>query len=544
MSVKMSYNSFQFPGLGHCPICDNRGSKLILDSGNVDFEYPTSLLRFTIVSKLHVYIPHNFDGGIVLSLDQTNINYLYLTIQSLKHNVPVKVNQLSQALEIISKQRAIIIAKYSKIFESTLVMFERSLVRADFAIAREKLQNLKSATDGLRAHLKAVSEGLQENTRIMVLTRLLRSQLRQVDQVNFSLDSENITNIEQGQVISFDGSICLHELRFHDVNIKISDLPKSSFARCNTTCESKYSNSLDKNTVTIEVTSLKDQHLSKKIQIKKNMKIEIAISKDSNNQHLSKKIQIKKNMKIEIAISKDSNNFKSSFTSFINFLGNYTQALISILNNTIQVNAGNVHMLENKSFVIKSKHSVGTATWESISKKINGISYQTAKEIIENTQNVYSTIARKTIQRLKSAQDRLKKAGQSLKNGQRKFYDIVKKLNESQTMLKMEENMSLRYLKEENHNQTVFSYNVRRFGADFIQRNVVCKIEKCEGECVFMNVCKTCKDPSVLEVPTWKCETKAKQILRNFMSPKQRQCPLTRYTFTAVYTGTCETSPQ
>ena len=467
------------------------------------------MLRFTIVSKLYVYIPHNFDGGIVLSLDQNKI-------KSLKYVVLTEITQLSKELESVLRQRTII-AKYGKRFESALEKFEQSLEKPDFVMVQKKLQELKSATDDLRAHLKAVSEGHHPNSQIMLLTRLLSGQLREFDQLNVSRDSKTITHIEQGQVISLDGSVCLHQLCFYDVNIKIFDLPESNW--CNTTCQSKYPNSLNENDVTIEVTSLKDQNLSKRIQIKKNMTIKIVISKDSNN-------------------------FKSFFILFIKYFGNYSQALISILNDTIRVKAGRVHMLENKLFVIKSKHSIGTATWNNIIKKINGISYQAPKEMMQNTQNVYSTIATKTIQRLKSTKDRLKKAGQNLKRGQLKLYDIMKKLNESQKMLRMEEKMSRTYLKQENHNQTVFNKHVRRWGSDFIQRNVDCKIEKCEGECIIMHVCETCKDPLVFEVPTLKCETKTQQILRNVMSPKQRKCPLTRYTFTAVYTGTCKTSPQ
>ena len=516
----MFYNSSYIPGFGYCPICDNKGSKLILDSGIVNFDYPTSLLRFTIVSKLHVYIPHNFDGGIVLSLDQTSKNRLYVAIQSLKRNVPVKINQLSQALETISKQRAII-AKYGKRFERTLEKFKQSLVQADFAIVQEKLQNLKSATDDLRAHLNAVFASHPGNTRIFILTRILSIQLRNVDQLNLALDSESITNIEQGQIISFDGSICLYELCFYNVNIKIFDLPKSNFGRCSTTCQSNYSNSLIKNAVTIEVTSLTDQYLSKRIQIKKNMKMKIVISKDSNN-------------------------FATSFTSFINYFGNYSQALISILNDTIQVNAGSVHMLEKKTFIIKSKHNLSTATWKNIIKKVNGISYQAGKELMQNTQNVYSTIATKTVQRLKSILDRLKNASQDLKYGQLKFYETIKKLNESQTMLRIEEALHGMYLLQENYNQTVFNSYVRALEPGFIQRNVdsVCKIEKCKDLCIPMSVCETCKDPLVLEVPTLKCETKTQQIRINIMSPKQRQCPLTKYKFTPVYTGTCKISPQ
>ena len=69
LELRMFYNSFYISGLGHCPICDNKGFKMVLDGGKVDFEYSTSLLRFTAVSKLYVYVPHKFDGGIVLSLD-------------------------------------------------------------------------------------------------------------------------------------------------------------------------------------------------------------------------------------------------------------------------------------------------------------------------------------------------------------------------------------------------------------------------------------------------------------------------------------------
>ena len=476
------------------------------------------MLRFTIVSKLYVYIPHNFDGGVVLSLDQASKKEIADKIRSLKDAVLTEITQLSKKLESALRQRTII-AKYGKRFESALEKFEQSLVKADCVMVQKKLQKLKSATDDLRAHLKAVSEGYHQNRQIMVLIRLLSRQLEQFARLNVSLDSKTITHIEQGQVISFDGSVCLHELCFYDVNIKIFDLPESNFGRCHTTCQSKYSSSLNENAVTIEVTSLKDQHLSERIQIKKNMKIKIVISKHSNN-------------------------FKSSFISFINYFGNYSQALISILNNTIQVKAGSVHMLENKLFVIKSKYSVGTATWNNIIKKINGISYQAPKEMMQNTQKVYSTIATKTTQRLKSTKDRLKKAGQNLKSGQLKLYDIMKKLNESQKMLRMEENMSRTYLKQENHNQTVFNNYVRRWGSDFIQRNVDCKIEKCESECIIMHVCETCKDPLVFEVPTLKCETKTQQILRNVMSPKQRKCSLRRYTFTWDYTCTCKTSPQ
>ena len=478
------------------------------------------MLRFAIVSKLHVYIPHNFDGGIVLSLDQTSKNLLYVTILSLKNNVPVKINQLLQALQTISKQRAII-AKYGERFERTLEKLEQSLEQADFAIVQEKLQNLKSATDDLRAHLNAVSVGHQQNSRILILTRILSIQLRNVDRLNLALDSESITSIEQGQIISFDGSICLYKLCFYNVNIKIFDLPKSNFGRCDTTCQSKYSNLLNKNAVTIEVTSLTDQYLSKRIQMKKNMKMKIVISKDSNN-------------------------FEASFISFINYFGNYSQALISILNDTIQVNAGSVQVLEKKSFIIKSKHSLNTATWKNIIKNINGISYQAGKEMMQNTQNVYSTIATKTVQRLKSILDRLKNASQDLKYGQLKFNEINKKLNESQRMLMIEEALHRRYLLQENLNQTAFNSYVRTLEPGFIQRNVdsVCKIEKCKDFCIRMSVCETCKDPLVLEVPTLKCETKTQQIRRNIMSPKQQQCPLTRYKFTPVYTGTCKINPQ
>ena len=482
------------------------------------------MLRFTVVSKLHVYIPHNFDGGIVLSLDQTSKNHLYVAIRSLKHNVPVKIKQLSQALvqtqNLVSKQLAII-AKYGKRLERTLEKFEQSLVLADFATVQEKLQNLKSVTHDLRAHLNAVSASHPQNRRILILTRILSIQLRNVDQLNIVLDSESITNIEQGQIISFDGSICLHNLCFYNVNMKIFDLPKSNFGRCSTSCKSKYSNSLNKNAITIEVTSLKDQYLSKRIQIKKNMKMQIVISKNSNN-------------------------FETSFTAFINYFGNYSQALISILNDTIQVSAGSVFMLEKKSFIIKSKHSLSTVTWKNIIKKINGISYQAGKEMMQNTQQVYSTIATKTAQRLKYIRDRLKNASQDLKYGQLKFYDTIEKLNKSRTMLRIEEALHRMYLLQENYNQTAFNSYVRALEPGFIQRHVdsVCKIEKCKDLCIPMSVCDTCKDPLVLEVPSLKCETKEQKIRRNVMSPKQQQCPLTRYKFTPVYTGTCKISPQ
>ena len=516
----MFYNSFYISGLGHCPICDNKGFKMVLDSGKVDFEYSTSLLRFTAVSKLYVYVPHNFDGGIVLSLDQTNKIKLYVAIRSLKNVMPIKITQLLQALESVLKQRAII-AKYDKIFESALDKFEQSLVKADFVTVQEKLQELKHATHDLRAHLNALSEDHRQNTRIMILTRIMDIQLRNVDQLNAVPDIESITNTEQGQIISFDGSVCLHELCFYDVNIKIFDLPKLNFGRCNTSCQSKYSNSLNENAVIIEVTSLKDQYLSKRIQIKESMKLKIVISKDYNN-------------------------FEASFTPFINYFGNFSQALITILNNTIQVNAGSVHMLGKEPFIIKSKHSLNTATWKNIIKKINGISYQVGKKMMQNIQNEYSTIATLTVQRLKSTLEKLKSASQNLKNCQLDLYEINKKLNESQRMLRIEKALHRMYLLQENYNQTAFNSYVKALEPGFIQRNIdsVCKVEKCEDVCISMPVCETCKDPLVLEVPTLKCETKEQQIRRNVMSPKHQKCPLTRYSFTKVYTGTCKVNPQ
>ena len=516
----MFYNFFKIPGLEHCPICNNKGFKMVLDSGNVDFEYSTTLLRFTAVSKLYVYVPHNFDGGKVLSLDQTNKIELYVAIRSLKNVVPIKITQVSQALESVQKQRALI-AKYGNRFEKALENFEQSLVKADFVAVQKKLQELKSATNDLRVQLNALSEGHWQNNRIMILTRIMDIQLRTVDQLKVVPDIKSIINIEQGQIISFDGSVCLHELCFNDVNIKIFDFPKSNFGSCNTSCQRRYLNSLNENAVTIEVTSLKDQYLSNRIQMKENMKLNIVISKDSNK-------------------------FEASFTPFINYFGNFSQALMTILNNTIQVKADSVHVLEKGPFLIKSKHSLNTATWKNIIKKINGISYKAGKEMMQNTQNEYSTIATQTIQRLKSTLEKQKNTSQDVKNCQLELNEINKKFNESQRMLKIEKALHRMFLLQENYNQTVFNSYVKALEPGFIQRNVdsVCKIENCEDVCIPMPVCETCKDPLVLEVPTLKCETKEQQIRRNVLSPKPQICTLTEYKFKSVYTGTCDVNPQ
>ena len=267
-------------------------------------KYPTRLLRFKIVSKLYVYIPHNFLGGKVLAIDQTNKNRLYIAIRSLKDFASVKINELSKTLQAKVKQ-FVTIAKYGSKFKIAIDKFEQSLKKNEFTIVQEKLQELKSAADDFRAHLNAVSEQNRKNIRIKILTRILNIQLKNVDQLKIVPDTESITKNEQGQVISFNGSICFYELCFQEVNVKIYDIPKLNLNKCNITCQNEYLLSSIKNSVSIYVTSLK-------------------------NQYLSKRIQIKKDMKVKVIVSKTNSDFKASFTPFINFFDNFSQASILI----------------------------------------------------------------------------------------------------------------------------------------------------------------------------------------------------------------------
>ena len=465
---------------------------------------------------MYVYIPHNFIGGKVLAFDQRNKNRLYVTIRSLKDFSSAKMNKLSKALKAKIKQIATI-TKYGSRFKTAIDKFEQSLKKDEFNIVQEKLQELKSAADDFRAHLNAVSEQNRQNIRIKILTKILIFQLSNVDQLNIATDTEHVRENEQGQVISFNGSICLHELCFEEVHVKIYDLLKSSFDKCNSTCQNEYLLSSTKNSVSIDVTFLK-------------------------NQYLSKRIQIKKDMKMKIIVSKTTSDFKASFNAFINFFENFSQASILILNNTVQVSSVNTHVLGNKSFIIESKHSLYTATWKNIIKKITGISYQAGKDMLKTAQNVYSTIATKTYQRLRSTFHRLRKARKSLKHGQLEFNKIEKKFKESQKKLKIEEVLIRIYSSQEYRNQTLFnSLLAGKLGKLFIQRIVDanCKIRKCEEQCINMTFCDTCRDPLTLNVTTLKCLAKSQEIPQRVTSQKQQKCYLTQYKITSVRTGNC-----
>ena len=519
-SMKSQIALFSFlSGRGECPICDGKGAKLTLEADNTNFEYPMNMLRFKTTSSLNVYVPFNLNGGKVTAIDQSSKNQIRIVIRSLKTVALSRLNELSQAVKTNTKQYLIII-KYADRFNISLERLDETLGKGDFSTVQEELQKLKSKTDDLKAHLNAVSEQNRQNTRIKILTRILSIQLRNVNQLKLVPDSERIKRIEQGQIISFDGSVCLHELCFYDVNIKIYDLPKSDLKACDSVCRNTYSSSMVENAVVIDVTFLKDQLLSKRIQIKQDMKIKIIVNKDKNS-------------------------FKASFTPFIKYFHNFSQTTISISNGTIQVNTDQVTIV-NETFNIESKHRLETATWKNIIERIDGVSYQAGKYMKQTIQNIYFTIATQTDKRLKSSRDRVKNSENSLNSGWNEFNEIDKKFKDSQQNLRIEEDLYRTYLLQEKNNQTSFDSYLKTLDPLFIQRNIekICKIEKCNETCIPMPVCDTCKDPLILDVSTLKCEAKTEKIRRNIMSPRQQKCPVTQYLFIPVYTGTCKVSPE
>ena len=477
------------------------------------------MLRFKATSILNIYIPFNLNGGKVIAIAQRSKNQIGIVIRLLKRIALSRLNELSQAAKTNRKQY-LIITKYANRFNIALERFDQKLGKGDFSTVQERLQELKSKTDDLKAHLNAVLEQNRQNTRIKILARILNIQLRNVNQINLVPDSERIKRIEQGQVISFDGSVCLHELCFYDVNIKIYDLPKLDLKACDSICRNTYSSSVVENGVVVDVTFLKDQFLSKRIQIKKDMKMKVIVNKDKNS-------------------------IKASFTPFIKYFHNFSRAAISISDGTIQVNTRQVAIV-NETFNIESKHRLETATWKNIIERIDGVSYQAGKYMMKTVQDIFFTIATQTDKRLKSSRDRVKNAGNSLNNGQKEFNEIDNKFKNSQQNLRIEEALYRTYLLQEKNNQTSFDSYLRTLDPLFIKRNVekICKIEKCNETCIPMPVCDTCKDPLILDVSTLKCEAKTEKIRRNIMSPKQQKCPVTQYLFIPVYTGTCKVSPQ
>ena len=492
----------------------------MLEADNINFEYPTSLLRFKITSSLNVYVPFNLNGGKVIAIDQSSKNQIDRVIKSLKSFALSRLIEISQAVKTNTKQY-LIITKYANRFNISLERLDQTLGKSDFSTVQEKLQELKSKTDDLKAHLNAVHEQNRQNTRIKILTRILSIQLRNVNQLNLVSDSERIKRVEQEQVISFDGSVCLYELCFYNFNIKIYDLPKLDLKACDSICRNTYSSSLVENDVVVfDVTFLKDQFLSKRIQVKKDMKMKLIVDKDKNS-------------------------FKASFTPFIKYFHNFSQTAISISNGIIQVNTDQVTFV-NEKFNIESKHRLETATWKNMTERINGVSYQARKYMMQTVQNIYSTIATQTDKRLKSIRDRVRNAENVLNNGQNEFNDIDNKFKDSQQNLRIEEALHRTYLLQEKNYQTSFDSYLRTLDQLFIQRNVetISKIEKCNETCIPMPVCNTRRDPLILDVLTLKCEAKTEKNRRNIMSPKQQKCPVTQYLFIPVYTGTCKVNPK
>ena len=314
----------------------------------------------------------------------------------------------------------------------------------------------------------------RQNTRIKILTRILSIQLRNVNQLNLVSDSERIKRVEQGQVISFDGSVCLYELCFYNVNIKIYDLPKLDLKACDSICRNTYSSSLVENDVVVfDVTFLKDQFLSKRTQVKEDMKMKLIVDKDKSS-------------------------FKASFTPFIKYFHNFSQTAISVSNGIIQVKTDQVTFV-NETFNIESKHRLETATWKNMIERINRVSYQARQYKMQTVQNIYFTIATQTDKRLKSIRDRVRNAENVLNNGKNEFNDIDNKFKDSQQNLRIEEALYRTYLLQEKNNQTLFDSYLRTLDPPFIQRNAetICKIEKCNKICIPMPVCNTCRDPLI-----------------------------------------------
>ena len=67
-----------------------------------------------------------------------------------------------------------------------------------------------------------------------------------------------------------------------------------------------------------------------------------------------------------------------------------------------------------------------------MTERINGVSYQARKYMMQTVQNIYSTIATQTDKRLKSIRDRVRNAENVLNNGQNEFNNIDNKFKDSQ----------------------------------------------------------------------------------------------------------------
>ena len=76
----------------------------MLEADNINFEYPTSLLRFKTTSSLNVYVPFNLNVGKVIAIDQSSKNQIGRVIKSLKSFALSRPIESSQAVKTNTKQ--------------------------------------------------------------------------------------------------------------------------------------------------------------------------------------------------------------------------------------------------------------------------------------------------------------------------------------------------------------------------------------------------------------------------------------------------------
>ena len=512
-----------FIGSVSCPVCVGHGAKMRIGNSQLNFLYSYNILKFKALSDIHVHIPFNLQGGIMTGISRTSKDRLTLQIRSFKRTIPPQLSQLLQAIKSNVMETSII-KKYSDLFHKALAALELSLRNNSFSEVHQSLLKLKSAGDDFKSQLHGVEERNSKNIRVKFMSKFLINQLRVLRVLNIVGDTQKVNLNEQGQIISFDGSVCLYALCLNDVNIKIFDLVDSlNSSSCDKFCQAKYSPYVINGASIIVVTALKDQQLSDRIKYAKGTLIKFVVKRDVYG-------------------------VSFTFEPLIKYFENFQKSTISVDNDSIKIVASNVKMFGDQLFSFNASAQLSTATWKSVTEKLYGSSLSFATNLLQNIKNEYASITNHTNKRLKVMKDSVKLAEENLRKGKLQFNNIDKKLKESQQNVRIEEAKYKTYLLEQHENQTKFDAQLKQLDPLFIKRNVetICKIEQCKQICIPMPVCETCKDPLILDVPSLKCEPKTDIIRENIMAAKQRPkgCAVTEYQFIPIYTGSCKPDPK
>ena len=455
-------------------------------------------------------------------ISSTSKDRLTLQMRSFKRTIPPQLNQLLQAIKSNAVETSII-KKYSDLFYKALAALESSLQKNSFSEVHQSLLKLKSAGDDFKSQLHGVEERNSKNIRVKFVSKFLINQLRVLRVLNIVGDTQKVYLNEQGQIISFDGSLCLYELCFSDVNIKIYDLVDSlNSSSCDKSCQVKYSPYVISGAFIIVVTALKDQQLSDRIKYPKGTVIKFVVKRDVHG-------------------------VSFTFEPLIKYFDDFQKSEISVDNDNIKLVASNVKMFGDQLFSLKASAQLSTATWKSVTEKLHGSSLSFATNLLQDIKNEYASITNHTNKRLKVMKGRVKLAEENLRKGKLQFDDIDKKLKESQQNVRIEKAKYKKYLLEQHENQTKFDAQLKQLDPLFIKQNVeiICKLEQCKQICIPMPVCETCKDPLILDVPSLKCEPKTEIIRENIMATKLRPrgCAVTEYQFIPIYTGSCKPDP-